>query len=1020
MRLWDLSIRRPVSVFMGLVCILLLGYISARQLKLAFLPKVDFPAMWVVVTYPNQNPQLLEREVTQPLEEALSTIKGVDKITSETDADTVVVRLDFKWGMTLDLIRLELGLKIEEIKPDLPDGIRQIQIFSFNTNDIPVVEGRISAPGIDLSENYDLLERHIKQRLERIPGVAKVDLGGVLPKEVSIELRIDAIKAHGVDVERVIQRLAQDNITMSAGKIESRGMVFNIRTLGKIETLEEFENLVVDDRGLLLKEVADIYYEEPPIGYRRHLDGDFALAVVVYKESTANTVEVATEVNRVIKDDIGSDPLLQGISLLVWGDQAKQITNGLRSLSEAGFYGALFAIIVLFLFLRRLNATLIVAAAIPISVLGSFIFLYAFGYTLNVLTLMGLMLAVGMLVDNAVVVLEAIYQKHLNGLEAVEATKQGTKEVIVALIAATSTTMIVFLSLVVSDANELSVWLGAIGLTICFTLTMSLLVSITIIPLFASRFLKKTPPPKAAAQNRLLSGYSKILDWTIVHPRWTTVIMVSVILLAFVPFQFLEQFKGSAIKTHRLAVEYEFHDFFFLSEVEERVDKVEAYLESKREEWEVESIYTWMRENEAVTVLTFENENLPFERFKAIRKEMRAGLPEIGGISFRFDDDEDEGGQGVRVQLFGSDSYTLEKVAEGVAQVVQEIDGIYDVKAKQRSGKRELQVTLDRERANKYGISPEDISEVFGFTLGATYLPRFRHGERERDVTLGLRIQDRATIEDVSSIPLGGNVTLGSVAEFSFVESPGEIRRVNRKAHHVVRATYEGEDYEGMMEQVEEDLKGFTFPPGVTWSWSDRMIKDEDQMQDMMSNILLAFILVYLVMACLFESLVQPIMILFTIPFSLFGVSWFLLITGTEFGVMSAIGLMILLGIVVNNGIVMMDHINQQRRRGLELVEAVRLGARERIRPILMTAATTVIGLIPMAIGQSGIGNAYYFPLARCVIGGLTSSTLLTVIGLPWVILGHDKLWGWTKAKVASRRKKRRAKHQMKPSEATS
>ena len=1018
MRLWDLSIRRPVSVFMGLVCILVLGYVSARQLKLAFLPKVDFPAMWVFVTYPNQSPQILERDVTQPLEEALSTIKGVDKITSETTADTVTIRLDFKWGMTLDLIRLELGLKIEEIKPDLPDGIRQVQIFSFNTNDIPVVEGRISAPGIDLSENYDLLERHVKQRLERIPGVGKVELGGVLPKEVSIELRIDAIKAHDVDVQSIINRLAMDNVTLSAGKVKTRGMVFNVRTLGKIESLEAFQNLVVDDRGLLLREVADIYYEEPPIGYRRHLDGDFALAVVVYKESTANTVDVATEVNRVINEDIGSDPLLQGISLLVWGDQAKQITNGLRSLSEAGLYGALFAVLVLFLFLRRMTATLIVAAAIPISILGSFIFLYAFGYTLNVLTLMGLMLAVGMLVDNAVVVLESIYQKHLNGLNAVEATKQGTKEVIMALIAATSTTMIVFLSLVVSDENELSVWLGAIGLTICFTLAMSLLVSITVIPLFASRFLRVGKKTVIKKDNKLMNWYSGLLDWTIRRPGWTTAILLTVIAAAFVPFQFLSKFEGSALKTHRLVLEYEFNDFFFLSEVEDRVDQVEAYLESMRSEWEVESIYTWMRENEAVTVLTFEDENLPFERFKAIRKAMRDGLPEMGGVAYRFDDDDNESDQAVRIQLFGSDSFVLEQVAMQVGEAIQDIDGIYDIKAVQKSGKKELQVTIDRERANKYGINPETISQVFGFTLGGTYLPRFRYGDRERDVTLGLRIQDRATIEDVSSIPIGGKVTLGSVAEFKFEDRPGQIRRVNRKAHHVVRATYEGEEYKEMMESVEARLNDLNFPPGVSWSWSDRVLKDEDQMADMFSNLLLALILVYLVMACLFESLVQPFMILFTIPFSLFGVSWFLLITQTEFGVMSAIGLMILLGIVVNNGIVMMDHINQLKRGGLELVEAVRRGARERIRPILMTAATTVIGLIPMAIGQSGIGDAYYFPLARCVIGGLTSSTILTVVGLPWVILSHDKIWTWIKSKFRAYRE-RRKNRLLTPSEVT-
>lgn len=1010
MRLWDIAIRRPVTVFMGLICIIVLGIISLNQLKLALLPKVDFPAMWVVVTYPNQNPQILEQDVTRPLEEGLSTIKGVTKISSTTDADSVVVRLDFRWGMTLDLIRLQLGLKIEELKPSLPEDIRQIQIFSFNTDDIPVVSGRISAPGIDLSENYDLLDRHVKQRLERVPGVARVELGGVLPKEISIELKIDKIKTHNVDVGKIIDMLAQDNMTLSAGKIDDHGLVYNVRCLGRIRSLEEFENLIIDDQGLRLKEVADVLYEEPVIGYKRHLDGDAALAIEVNKESTANTVEVVHEVNRVITEEIANDPLLKGISLLVWGDQAEEITSGLNSLGEAGLFGALFAVLVLYFFLRRINATLIVAAAIPISVIGSFIWLFALGYTLNVLTLMGLMLAVGMLVDNAVVVLESIYQKSLKGMNAVDATVSGTKEVITALIAATSTTMIVFLSLVVSDENELSIWLGAIGLTICFTLAMSLLVSITVIPLFASRFLKSAKKRKQNGGSKLLVRYQKILDWTLNHPRWTGLILILLLISSAFPFSQLNRFKGTSEMTQRIYVEYEFHDFFFLSDAEQVVNQVEAELEKKREAWDIQSVYSYMEENFAGTTITFSDKHLPFETYKAHRKELREDvLPEVAGVSFRFDDDDADSDQAIRIQLFGSESRILAQVSERIAESIDDIPGLYDIKAGEFSGKKELQVRVDREKANEFGVNPETISQVFGFTLGGTYLPRFRYGDKERDVLLGLRIEDRATIEDVSQLPVAQGVKLGSVAQFEFTDRPASIRRVDRKSHHTIRATYEGDAFDDMMKTVEARLNDFPFPAGVTWSWSDRIIREQGQMGDMVSNILLALILVYLVMACLFENLGQPFMILFTILFSLVGVSWFLLATGTEWGIMSSIGMMILLGIVVNNGIVMMDHINQIKRSGVPFREAVRQGAIERIRPILMTAATTVIGLIPLAIGQSGVGGAYYFPLARCVIGGLTSSTVLTVVGLPWIMLSSRaarKWFGRMFKKILKRRKK--------------
>ncbi len=1008
MKLWNLSIQKPVTVFMGLACVILLGAISFQRLKLAFLPTVDFPRMWISVSHPNQNPELLEREVTRPLEEALATLKGVKKISSRTSADDVNIQLDFSWGMELDLIRLELGLKVEEVKPQLPSDIRNIAIYSFNTDDIPVVEGRISAPGVDLSENYDLLEKRVKQKLERVPGVGKVELGGVLPKEVSIELRLDDLNQHQVDVGQVIQRLSRDNVVLSAGKIKANGLTYNVRGMGKIDSLEAFENLRVNEQGLRLKDIADVLYEEPPIGYRRHLDGSKALALEVYKESSANTVETATEVRRVIEEEIANDPVLQGVNMFVWNDQAREITNGLNGLTMAGLYGALFAVLVLFVFLRRIVATLIVATAIPISIVASFIFMYAFGFTLNVLTMMGLMLAVGMLVDNAVVVLESIYNKSLKGMSAVEATREGVREVIVALIAATSTTIIVFLSLIIADDNELAVWLGAIGTTISLTLVASLLVSTTVIPLFASKMLKTKSHGRQPKQPRIISVYAWLLDKGLRRPWLTFVILVLIVFSAVIPFGQLGQFEGTSYRNSRLYMMYEFHDFFFVSDVEEVANQVEAFFETKREEWGIRSIYSWMTENEGATTLLFEDENLSFDRYKEIRKTIREELPEVGGVRFVFDDDDRDSSQSVRIQLFGADNRTLKQVGQKLEPLLTDIEGLYDIRPGDRSGKKELQVSVDRDQANLYGVNPETIADVFGFTLRGMYLPRFRQGERETEVTLGLRIEDRATIEDISEIRISDGVKLGSIASFEFKDRPGVIRRVDRKAYYSVRATYEGDEYQAMQEKIESRLNEFQFPAGVTWSWSDRVLQDRDEMRNMQLNVLLALILVYLVMASLFESLIQPVVILVsTIFFSMVGVGWFLFFTQTSFEIMAMIGMMILIGIVVNNGIILMDRYNQLRRSGLDVPEAARQSATERIRPILMTASTTIIGLIPMAIGNSGMAGAYYYPLARCVIGGLASSTALTLIGLPTLLVigwrlrrAWTRFWRWIGKKI--------------------
>ena len=994
MKIWDLSINKPVTVFMGLVCLLVLGAISLSRLKLAFLPMVDIPEIEIHVTYPDQSPDYLEKQVTRPLEEAVSTLKGVRKISSDTSADGVEIELEFDWGKELDLIRLELGLKIEEIKPTLPEGIRQIAIYSFNSQEIPVVQGRLSAPGIDLSENYDLLEKHVIRRLERVPGVAKVELGGVYPKEISIELHIDKLNAHGVDPGALIRRLQEDNLNLSSGKIKTNGLVYNVRSKGRIETLEAFENLTINDRGLLLSDIADVRYEEPPVGYRRHLNGNKALALEVFKESTANTVEVAHGINAVIENEIATDPLLKGLDLLIWQDQAREITNGLKGLTQAGLYGALFAVLVLFLFLRRISATLIVATAIPISIVGSFIALYLFGYTLNILTMMGLMLAVGMLVDNAVVVLESIYQKSQSGLTAVDATREGTREVVVALIAATSTTLIVFLSLVISDGDEVSVWLGAVGLTICMTLATSLLVSTTVIPLFTSKLLKRsrkraeTVPQK---EMKLVHWYGRILDTSLRRPVWTFVILLLLVISVVFPFSQLSNFKGTSFRNNRLWVSYQFHDFFYVSDVADVAVQVEAAIEPLRQEWGIKNVYTWMAENNGATAITFENDDISYERYKEVRAQLRELLPTVGGVSFVLDADDDDGGQTVRVQLFGIDTEPLKKVRDDLVTLFGAVPGLHDVRPGEKNGKKELVVSVDREQANAYGVHPEEISQVFSFLLGGIPLPRFQQNDRETDVTLGLRIEDRATIQDISEIRINNGIKLGALARFEVRDRPGVIRRVDRKSFASVMASYEGDDYSGVLKQIEAMLDDYRFPPGVTWSWSSRMIQEDDEMAGMAVNLLLALILVYLVMASLFESFTQPFMIFSTIVFSLVGVSWFLYATRTEFGLMVAIGMLILVGIVVNNGIILMDKYNQLRRKGMSMEEAVRMGARDRIRPILMTAATTVIGLVPMAIGSSGVGNAYYFPLARCVIGGLTSSTLLTLVGLPFIIIASHK-----------------------------
>jgi HAE1 family hydrophobic/amphiphilic exporter-1 len=407
-----LSVRRPITTIMVLVSLLVLGVISFARLPLAFLPEVDFPAIFISVPYPNSSPAQIEKEIVKPMEEALATLSGVRKMSSTATADEASLQLDFNWGDSLDVVRMKVAEKVEEVRPELPPDVEQIFVNTFSTSQIPVVEARISAPGFDLSQNYDLLEKRVVNPLQRVPGVAKVDLNGVEPREVRINLRLAKIAAHGIDIGALANRLANSNMNLALGNIDEQSRVIHVRSFGTFADIDAIPDFPVSDRGLKISDIAYVTYQEPPINFGRHLNGNYAVALQVFKDPTANTVDVATRVTALIRGSIASDPTLEGINLLVFEDQAEQITSGLRGLQHEGMIGGLLAVIVLFFFLKRIDTTLIVSLSIPMSIIATAVVLYFMDKSLNVLSMMGLMLGVGLLVDDAIVVRVHISRAH--------------------------------------------------------------------------------------------------------------------------------------------------------------------------------------------------------------------------------------------------------------------------------------------------------------------------------------------------------------------------------------------------------------------------------------------------------------------------------------------------------------------------------------------------------------------------------------------------------------------------------
>ncbi len=1006
MQLSRLAVKRPITTAMLLISVLVMGGIALARLPLAFLPEVDAPFIGVEIPYRNSNPQQVEKEIVKPVEEILATLSGVKTLNSEAGPDQASFWLEFDWGQELDIVRMQVSEKIDQVKPELPDDIGEVVIFSFNTNDMPVVEARIAAQGVDLSENFDLIEGRILNRLRRVPGVAKVDLDGVAPREIDIGLILEKIGEHGVDVGALIQRLQGASSNLVLGQVGDGGLRFTARAVGDFQSVEEIGALVINEQGLRLSDIAEIRYEEPPYRWGRHLDLKDAVALTVFKESTANTVDVVRRVSDVIHNDIGQDPLLEGVTLFVWDDQGEEIMGGLTGLLKAGTVGALLAIFSLYFFLRRLDSTVIVSLSIPFSILAACGIMFFMGKTLNILSMMGLMLAVGMLVDNAVVVLESIDRTHRKEPSREKAALVGARQVAIAVTASTATTLIVFLPLIIGARTGLTTWLKEIGITIAVALACSLFSSLTLIPLMSAHFLGRKKAKEIPSLNRLEERYARALGWTLRH-RWSTAgLLVLVVLLTVAPFKagWVDAAVFSGTINERVYLAYEFSDHTYKSEAEDAVNIIEPFLWENRERFQFKSLYSFFTENRAGTTMVLTRKNMTDDEVRDLQKEIREALPEVAGVKFFFDDDAESGGSSTffAVKFFGQDTGLLENFATEAARRIETLGGIQDIRTSFRDSQREIIVKIDRDKAERAGLDAQDMADVFSFTLGAMRLPRFNAGEREVDTWLALRLEDRENVADLERLQVGSGgdgrpILLSEISEFRIVSRAKEIERENRKVKVAVYGTYEGDEWEGTKEEIAGLMDAFDLPAGYSWSWNDRIVEQQDQNAQMGQNFLLALVLVFLVLASLFESLSQPFAILCSIFFALPGTGWMLAATGTPFNLMAQIGLLILMGIVVNNGIVLLDHTNQLRRGGMGQEEAILQAGRDRLRPILMTAATTIIGLLPLAVRGPGTGGIFYYPLARTVIGGLISSAVLTLLVTPYIATLLEAVATWLK-----------------------
>jgi hydrophobic/amphiphilic exporter-1 (mainly G- bacteria), HAE1 family len=990
----ELAIRRPVTALTLIASLVLLGAVALTRLPLAFMPEVVQPQLFIHLPWDSASPEQVERMVVRPVEDAVGSVRGLRSLWSRCGSDGGRLRLEFDWSTDMQLARVEVWERIDRIRGELPDDLGDIQVstnWDAREAEMPVLEGRLSSPR-DLSESYDLLERRIIRPLERVPGVAQVRLDGVNPREVRVNLRTDDLERHRVDVRDVARALRAGNFDQSLGRVAGVDSRYTLRTVGTFGSVDEIRELPLRADGLRVRDVADVIYEEPPLEYGRHLDGDFAIGVTVSQEARANTVAVCDELQRVIAG-LADDPELEGVNFLVWFSQGDEIRNTLRDLAFTGVFGALLATVVLFLFLRRLSTTMAAVACIPFSLVVTCGVIWAQGHSLNTLTLLGLIVGIGMLVDNAVVVMENIFRHRELGADPATAAREGSREVATAVTAATLTSVIVFLPLIFNKPSEMNIYLKELGVTVCLTLLASLFISQTLIPLASARYIRSVPRPRDRWLTWLEARYERLLAWSL-RRRWVAVVAGLVVVASAVyPFQKVDKNFDTSESELFVQLRYDISEELSLERKRDLVSKVEAALEPHREHLLARSIYSFWNDNWVMTRVYLKEGQATEDNISLVRQRLREVLPSVAGVRLQVEESSQgwRGGRGggnfVAFQLVGEDTEVLMRLAEEAVARLEAVPGLVAPQARRAEARQELHIEPDRDLAARYGLPATQVAEVVGLTYRGQRLRRFRTPEGEREMRLTLDEQADESVEQLARLPLwpqdGGRVPLGAVADL--VERPGRehIERDNRLTSVWVNARYEGGTREEFLPRIEAALAGMEFPYGYQWTFGTWQNRQKEQSREFGINLMLALLLVYAVMAGLFESARQAVALMVALPFALAGAFWTLHLTGTGFDQPAAIGLLLLIGIVVNNGIVMLEHINQYRRRGMAREAAMLLGGRERLRPIIMTALTTLIGLVPIVVQRPSLGGVYYYSMALVIMGGLLVSAFLTTVLLP-------------------------------------
>jgi HAE1 family hydrophobic/amphiphilic exporter-1 len=1057
MKLIEFSTRRPVSVFIFAVAAVVFGFVAFGNLATDLLPDITYPSITVRTDYEGAAPLEVESLITRPVENAVGVVNNVARVISSSRTDVSEVTLEFGWGTNMDLAALDVRERLDMLV--LPADAERPILLRYDPSLDPIM--RLGLYGEqDLVRLRLIADEQVKRALERIEGVAAVVVSGGLEEEIQVEIDERQMANLGLTVDRVVNRLAQENINLTGGRLREGQTEFLVRTVNEFLRPQDLRPIVIDSsQGAIvrLEDVARVYKGHKEREVITRIDRQESVEVAVYKEGGTNTVTVSDAVRGNLSGLVSRlkqvDPALE---LAVITDQARYIRESVSEVLRTALYGGALAILVLFLFLRSWKTTMIIGIAIPISVISTFFLMYVSGISLNIMSLGGLTLGIGLLVDNSIVVLEAIQRRRDQGMGDIEAARAGTGEVARAVVASTLTTICVFVPIVFVEgiAGQL---FGDQALTVTYSLVVSLIVALTVIPMLASRdFGPGEPEPddgedrpprlfllrwidrvvfvlsvwigrgiKAIARgagwvvgalvavplglfhavyDRIARVYARHLDWVLAHP-WLTVVLAFLLLggsLSFYP-QLGRELVPELIQGE-FFVNTELPPGTHLDVTQRRMAGLERFAGALSGVHTVYSISGTSneqggvtgekRENIAQLTLTLEPP-ISRETEEGLMASLRTSLDREEEMKYRFGRPSYFSFRTpIEIEIRGYNLVLLDRLSDELVSRMLEIPGLTDIKSSTEGGNPELQIRFDRERLASLGLNLSDVAAIVRSKIQGTVATDIQREDRTIDIRLRAEEEYRDSVKDLLQLTVHQSgktaIPLSAVAAVAEVEGPAEIRRSEGERVAVITANLVGRDLASVSEEIAAAITAMNLPSGFAWHIGGQRQEMETSFGSMRLAISLAIFMVYLVMASQFESLLHPFVILFSVPFALIGLLGTLFLFGATISIVVLIGGILLAGIVVNNAIILVDYTNQLRRKGASKLDALRQAGRVRLRPILMTTATTVLGLLPMAIGL-GAGSELRSPMALTVIGGLITSTALTLLIIPAVYSVLDR-----------------------------